>query len=175
MAFIYNDLTETTRQKMLEEVAFDENRDALYFSKRFNEEGIERYPELLKNSLSNGNEDTLADNLNSYSCFKEKEERKTNTGTKLVKVPVTAANTFAEGEFNRFYIRALCIIALKENKTLTIYRARHSNNPRPESEDLIGKEVEAEKLLEDLRNNIGVDTALGLPSGPNSGLSVKLS
>jgi hypothetical protein len=29
-------------------------------------------------------------------------------------------------------------------------------------------------LLDDLRTNVGVDTALGLPAGPNSGLSAMI-
>jgi hypothetical protein len=39
---------------------------------------------------------------------------------------------------------------------------------------LIGKIIECDKLLNDLRENIGMDTILGLPPGPNSGLSVEL-
>ena len=47
-------------------------------------------------------------------------------------------------------------------------------NPRPESEAKIGKTIAPQSLLDDLRKNIGVEPALGLPPGPNSGLSVKL-
>jgi hypothetical protein len=57
---------------------------------------------------------------------------------------------------------------------LKVYRARYSENPRYESEQKIGSFVDAEKLLADLRNNIGIDTHLGVPGGPNSGLSVEL-
>lgn len=81
----------------------------------------------------------------------------------------------ADSEFNRFYIRGLALRAINSGETLTIYRARHSDNPRQESEAMIGKRIEAHKLLMDLRNNIGTDTAFGLPPGPNSGLSVKLT
>jgi hypothetical protein len=39
----------------------------------------------------------------------------------------------------------------------------------------INTKISAKLLLDDLRNSSqGVDTALGLPPGPNSGLSAKL-
>ena len=55
-----------------------------------------------------------------------------------------------------------------------VYRAKHVDNPRPESEAKIGVLVDAQKLLNDLRTNPGVEPALGIPPGPNSGLSVQL-
>jgi hypothetical protein len=91
------------------------------------------------------------------------------------KFPITAAQTFAEGEFNRFYIRGLCRRAIEDRiGELVIYRAKEVAKPRRESETRIASKVPAEKLLDDLRGNIGVETALGIPGGPNSGLSVKL-
>jgi hypothetical protein len=59
-------------------------------------------------------------------------------------------------------------------EALVVYRAKEVANPRPESTALIGKSLPANRLLDDLRANVGTDTALGLPPGPNSGLSVKL-
>ncbi len=90
-------------------------------------------------------------------------------------MPVTAPETLAEGEFNRFYARGLCRRAMAQGiESLLVYRAKEVVNPRPESVALIGKSLPVKQLLEDLRANIGTDTALGLPPGPNSGLSVKL-
>lgn len=56
---------------------------------------------------------------------------------------------------------------------VTAYRARLSNNPRPESVAIEGQNFNAEMLLNDLRIHSGIDTALGL-AGPNSGMSVRL-
>jgi len=53
-------------------------------------------------------------------------------------------------------------------------RAYITSNTRPESQRMIGNTISAKALLDDLRAHIGVDTALGLPAGPNSGLSVRL-
>lgn len=57
---------------------------------------------------------------------------------------------------------------------LLIYRAKHTYNPRLDSELMVGRLIDAANLLCDLRINIGVDTALGLSNGPNSGLSAEL-
>jgi len=57
---------------------------------------------------------------------------------------------------------------------VTIYRARESTSARSASVALIGTTPYAAALLEDLRTHIGMDTALHLPPGPNSGVSVHL-
>lgn len=46
----------------------------------------------------------------------------------------------------------------------------------PESVRLIGKKIKAKRICDDLRStsNAHVDTALGVPAEPNSGLSVRL-
>ena len=61
----------------------------------------------------------------------------------------------AEGEYNRFYIRALCVRAIEDSAKLEIYRARSSNRPDPASENLIGGSPDAQALLEDLRSHQG--------------------
>jgi hypothetical protein len=93
----------------------------------------------------------------------------------MVKVPHTAAQTFAEGEFNRFYLRALCRFTLENGGTeLEVYRAKSVTNPRMDSEARIGTRVSVTQLLDDLRANNSVENALRLPPGPNSGLSARL-
>lgn len=170
MSFNFNDLNNATREKMLEEIKRDISSNKLYFSKRFTQTGIDDYPELLIKHSKNGNELTLANELNQNGRLKTIED--SVKGTK--KVPINAHETLAEGEFNRFYVRALCLIAIDSNKKLEVYRAKNVSSARSESQNKIGEKIDPQKLLTDLRTNPGVDTALGLPSGPNSGLSVKL-
>jgi hypothetical protein len=58
---------------------------------------------------------------------------------------------------------------------LVIFRAKPVTNPRPESEARVETTLPAADLLEDLRAHPGDEPpALGVPSGPNSGLSVRL-
>ncbi len=173
MAFDFKNLTEDVRRYMEEEVKLDISNALLYYSKYLSPNGKVVYPDLLINSIRRGNEATLAVSL--AGCFNSYyEKNKPSGGTTMAKVPYTANISLAEGEFNRFYIRALCRKALATKKKLRIYRARYSENPRPESEEKIGQFIDATKLLNDLRSNPGTDTALGLPPGPNSGLSVEI-
>lgn len=96
----------------------------------------------------------------------------------LSKPPIMRSNAhemLAEGEFNRFYIRAICLRAIEDGiPEVIVYRAKAVQNARSESARKIGQGHAAEELLRDLRTHQGVDTALGLPPGPNSGLSVHL-
>ena len=103
------------------------------------------------------------------------ERRKPSGGTSTVKVRVDAPDMLAEGEINRFYARGLCLRAIKDGKPeVQVYRAKEVSKPRTASIALIDTKLAVAALLEDLRESIGVDTALGLPPGPNSGISVKL-
>lgn len=175
MTFI--NLDATTRKHMQAEVEMDISMDKLYKSPRLSPEGVVHYPNLLRTAVSSGSDATFAHSLRQSGILNATEERKKPTGgVSIAKIPVTAPDTLAEGEFNRFYARGLCARAIAEKvDTVTVYRAKEVQNPRSESEALIGQTFSAEKLLQDLRQHIGTDTALGLPSGPNSGLSVRLT
>ncbi|HMS66785.1 MAG TPA: hypothetical protein PKD18_01550 [Saprospiraceae bacterium] len=175
MKFNFENLDIETRELMDSEIRSDISKGELYYSKRFNENGKALYPQLLLDAVNNGNEESLSIALKLNNCFADKEARNGKNGITYAKVPESANQTLAESEFNRFYIRGLAMRAFASGQTLTVYRARNSENPRAESEILIGKQVSAVKLLNDLRESIGIETALGLPAGPNSGLSVKLT
>jgi hypothetical protein len=169
--------TNRVRAFMLEEVERDIANGTLYASKYFNGTGNARYPELLREAVRGYDDGWLAASLRQSRCMNATAMRRKPTGGFTeVKVPITAQDTFAEGEFNRFYARGLCRLAIEQGvQALYIYRAKPVAVPRPESQAKIGTSVDANALLEDLRTHQGVDTALGLPPGPNSGLSVRLA
>lgn len=169
--FNFHDLDEKIRALMIDEMNFDINNTSLYYSSRFNVKGKSLYPELLLEAIRTGDEFTLAIALKSNGCFQIKEFR----GGKMVNVPVNAHMTFSEGEFNRYYIRAVARRAIDEKRSLVIYRARYSEKPREDSIRMVGKSIEAEQILKDLRKSYHIDEVLGFPPGPNSGLSVKLA
>ncbi len=170
-------LSARTRQCMLAELELDLAQGKLYLSPRLSEIGRKEYENLLRRALNEGNDATLADGLRANGMLAALEERRKPDGSIITaRVPVTAPETLAEGEFNRFYIRGVCRRAVEDNVSeLVIYRAKQVDNPRPDSEAKIRKMVSAKTLLEDLRTHQGIDTALGLPAGPNSGLSVRLA
>jgi hypothetical protein len=93
----------------------------------------------------------------------------------IAATPANAAKLLAEGEFNRFYIRALARRAIEDGiPQLVVYRAKRVRNPRPESEALVETSLPPEGVLADLRAHPDQPPTFGVPSGPNSGLSVRL-
>ena len=175
MSFNFNNLDKRTRDLMVDEVDYDIANGKLYLSPRLKNQGIQEYENRLKNAIQNGNETTLAADLRSNGLLKQFEIRNTRSGPKRARVPINAHETLAEGEFNRYYIRALCRRVIEEKTgRLEVYRAKQVSNPRTASQAKIGEMMDSTDLLTDLRNNPGVDTALGLPPGPNSGLSVQI-
>jgi len=168
-------LDERTRQFMLDELTQDEGSGRVYLSSRLTPKGRQEWASLLRAALKQGDDDSLAAALRVGGMLNETEQRQTpKGGVTTARIPATAAETLAEGEFNRFYIRALCRRVLEGDAAqLIVYRAKMVTHPRAESEAKIGNTVDAGALLSDLRTSQGIDTAFGLPSGPNSGLSVK--
>jgi len=176
MLLTYQNLDSETRKHMLSEYEADSSSGKLYISPRLTESGKARYVTLLKEAISVHDDEWLAKKLSEEGLFNETEERIVKGKPVVAKIPIIAHTTLAEGEFNRFYIRGLCarVINARTNK-LIVYRAKLVSNPRAESEAKIGTIIEAVSLLADLKKSVGIDTAFGLPPGPNSGLSVKIS
>jgi hypothetical protein len=176
MGLDYRNLDERTRALMLAEIGRDIAGNALYISENLSPQGQIEYPDLIRAAARSGTDVTLGTEIRGRLNQYEKP-RKLKSGASS-KPPVMRSNAhemLAEGEFNRFYIRALRLRAMEDGiPDVIVYRAKAVLNARSESEQKIGQGVPAEALLGDLRGHIGVDTALGLPPGPNSGLSVRL-
>ena len=176
MGLAYRNLDERTRSLMLAEIERDVAANVLYVSDNLSPQGKHDYPNLLRNAARTGTDVALAAQIKSRLNTHEKP-RLLKSG-EFSKPPVMRSNAhemLAEGEFNRFYIRAVCLRAIEDGiAQVIVYRAKHVEHPRSDSEAKIGRAVPAQPLLDDLRAHPGVDTALGLPPGPNSGLSVHL-
>ena len=174
MGLNYENLDEITRSFMLSEVDLDlsnESPEKPYISKRFNELGKQNYVPLLKEAIEHHNDDWLAEQLCNRGYMKEHEQRKGTT----IKVSVNAHETLSEGEFNRYYVRGLCVRAIDEGiDQVEVYRAKQVNEPRSKSEAMLGKKLSAKVLLENLRESIGVKPDFGLLGGPNSGITIRM-
>ena len=176
MGLDYKDLDDRTRGLMLEEIETDINADSLYLSDNLSPAGKENYSDLLKEAAVHGTDDSLSLGIQGLlNPFEKPRKLKSGGYSKPPKMRSNAHTMLAEGEFNRFYIRALCRRAIEEGQgEVSVYRAKEVQHARSASEAMIGTTVQADKLLVDLRSHPGVDTALGLPPGPNSGLSARL-
>lgn len=174
MTFEFRQLDADTRRLMVEEIDRAQQSGNIYFSKRFSDAGDARWVPLLGESASNHNEHWLAYQIEAQGLMKEYEEAKKKLGGYTTKhVPHTAAETLAEGQFNRFYVLAIARRALEHGQqTVTVYRAKERDDPRPESEALIGSQLSAQELTQELRS---VESSLKHPLlRPNSGLSVRI-
>jgi len=129
MGILYENLDERTREFMIQELNLDISNGRLYKSQRLNSFGQETWSEILREAVQSHNDDWLADQLQTRGCFETYEPRKTRGRITMVKVPKNASETLAEGEFNRFYARALCSIESKtEYLRLKFAEESKSNN-----------------------------------------------
>ena len=177
MALYYYNLDERTRQLMLEEMEYDIAHNQLHISPFLSGQGQRDYPNLLREAIQSGSDESLAESLRAHRRIVKALPRrnKLKGGYGIAAVPRNAADIIAEGEFNRFYIRALARRATEDGiPELVVYRAKKALQPRAESETLVETALPAQDLLDDLRSHPDQPPTLGVPSGPNSGLSVRL-
>ena len=177
MALYFENLDDRTRQLMLDEMEYDITNHQLHISPFLSGQGQRDYENLLRDALQSGNDETLADSLRDHRRILRTLPRRNPTGGySIAATAENAAQVLAESEFNRYYIRALARRAMEDGiSELVIYRAKPVTNPRPESEARIETSLPPQELLEDLRAHTGDERpSMGVPSGPNSGLSVRL-
>src|SRR6266852_696170 len=88
------------RSAMISELDADIGAGTLYLSPRLNPQGRTRYPALLREAMQSHDDSWLANKLRTEHLFNATETRQTKKGPISASVPVTAADTLAEGEFN---------------------------------------------------------------------------
>jgi hypothetical protein len=176
MPLNYSHLDDRTRSLMIDEIDKEIAAGSLYLSDNLSDQGRSKYPDLLRAAAHHGSDATLAKEL--LGCLNSHEKPRRLKSGGFSQPPVMRSNAhemLAEGEFNRFYMRALCRRVIEDGiGSVVVYRAKEVSNPRSSSEEMLGRHMPPERLLEDLRTHPGVDTALGLPPGPNSGLCIRL-
>lgn len=176
MPMEYKHLDERTRALMLAEIERDISSGTLYLSDNLTPQGCNSFPDLLRKAARTGDDASLAADVRNCLDSHEKPRRLASGG--FSKPPIMRSNAhemLAEGEFNRFYMRAICLRAIEDGvEQVIVYRAKEVMKARSSSVQKVGQSMPTQALLNDLRTHIGVDTALGLPPGPNSGLCVRL-
>ena len=176
MGLNYKNLDDKTRSRMLSESKLGGH----YLSPRLTEQGRLAWVPLFDEALTAHNDDWLEAKIVGRNLLNSQEQYKTKTGMidwRNVNAQASA-QVIAQGEFNRYYLRGLCVRAQEDGiDHLIVYRARYSESPRPESEAKIGSQINVATLLEVLRSNDFVSiekSVFAIPSGPNSGLSACL-
>lgn len=170
--FRFENLDDTTRRYMLIEVDQAIQASQLHLSQRFTAHGREVYPSLLREAVQVGNETNLALALQQQNCFAAQEPY--GAGTR--RVPASAARTFAEGQFNAFYMRGVCHRAIQVGSQVEAYRAKEVGTARLTSKYQEGQRLDPQQVLRLLRHSpSGRDRGPVVPAGFNSGLSLRLA
>lgn len=177
MGIHYAGLNSDTRHFMVQEV----RAGGHYESPRLTAEGLRIWPMLLEEAATAHNDDWLAGELLRRNLLRTQEayNRAGATHTRRINQP-QAAEQLAEGEFNRYYLRGLCLRAIRDGvPVLVVYRGKAVAQPRPESEALIGREVPVDVVLNHVRSNdfVSIEEVAGgvrVPGGPNSGITCRL-
>jgi len=170
--FDFKNLDADTRLTMLDAIKEAEASENIYFGTRLIEDKKTQWVSLLKQAAKEHNEQWLGEQLKSGQFFKPAEvSRKRSGGFIAKRVPHTAAQTLADGQFNRFYMLGLCRQAkLKGIESLEIYRAKEGRTSRSNSESLIGTKILV-KMVEEQLENVGSSLKSNLTQS-NSGLSL---
>lgn len=170
----YENLDPTTRRYALAELDQDLAAGSFHASERLRPSAVGEYQHLLHEAIRYYDdlwlEERAADLLVDF------EVRRTRTGGQTTaKVPDMAARMLAEGDFNRYYMRGVCVRAIEEGRQVVeVYRARLSLEPRAQSAELEGHRLAAREVLDQLRGLTSEEPVTAPLGRPNSGLSVRL-
>ena len=157
MPLSYLNLDAAARELMIAEIELDIAAGRLYLSAWLGPAGQEAYPALLQQAAESFDETWLAGEI-------------LTGGWLAAGVEASAAQTLAEGEFNRFYIRALCRRAIETGAQLVTYRAKLPEIPRAAAEHRVGQVLDPQSLLAALREAAWNSPLLK----PGTGLTVQL-
>ncbi|WP_144377032.1 hypothetical protein [Rhodococcus pyridinivorans] len=136
MGLHYENLDDVTRGRLIDELERDMSNNSLYISPRLSPVGARAWPGLIRAAFLSGTDNSLAREVSMPGLLNLHEESHRNGVPYIKKMPANAPTMLAEGEFNRFYLRALAVRALDEGHQIEIYRGRPSSNPRSASEQL---------------------------------------
>ncbi len=174
MPLQYENLDPTTRRYALEELQRDIDSGSFHASERLRPEAVGEYKRLLNESIRYYDDRWLEEHADDLVV--EHEPRRTRSGGVIeAKVPSMAVRMLAEGDFNRYYMRGICLRAIAEDRgVVEVYRARLSLEARPESAELEGRRVSPSEVLAWLRGEQIEDATAVKLGRPNSGLSIRL-
>ena len=170
--FYFPNLDETTRLNMITELERDCKQGLFYEPVSMQKAYIPIYKTLLLKTFASGSVEMLQNSL-LQSFFREKDLNGRKT-------PTNIAQVVAFSDFNRYYSRAILIRALDEGKSVSIYRAKTSQNERKESNAILFRSYSSKSTLEqflktmrDYRLLFSKNSKVDFMK-PNSGLSLRL-
>jgi hypothetical protein len=173
MPLHYENLDPITRRFALEELQRDIDNETFHASDRLRPEAVGEYKRLLNEAIRYYDDRWLEERAEDLVV--EHESRRTRSGVIEARVPSMAVRMLTEGDFNRYYMRGVCLRAIDEERgVVEVYRARLSLEARPESAELEGRRVSPGEVLSWLRGEPSEDAGASRLGRVNSGLSVRL-
>ena len=171
--YYFPDFDEDTRLVMLNELEQDIKNRMFYEPVSMTSNALCFYKNYLKETFSKYDLTYLINKLE-RSCFKTY----TKNGRK---VPKDIATIIAFNDFNRYYIRAIIVRAIRENRSLMFYRAKKSLNKRSESKKIENEVIYSEQtkkamldFFRDYKKLFNSQNTYCLLK-PNSGLSLRFA
>jgi len=173
--FNFEELDKKTRSYMLLEFKLEIESNNPYRSKNLLDGGWKMFPKIMEKAINEGNEETLAKELNNQTYWKTSGERKNKKTGKITyfKIrPEIAAKELAQTEFNTWYVRGLSKRLIDEGvKSCQVYRAAPAQNPRVECCEYEDKIFNVENVYSGHRKRYwpepGNIEAFSIPCGPN--------
>ena len=166
---------EFERILMVTELHVDLECDCFGCSPRLTPQACEEYPMLVDQAVLNEDCAWLESKLLSGRLVTDEPCARCRNGFKQVNQR-SAARMLAEGTWNNLWCRCQCRRAIEVGSDeVEVFRVALRTEPRWESEQMVGRVLDAHELLEDLRGR-ACDYNSGLipvPGGPNSGISVR--
>jgi hypothetical protein len=161
---------------MVDEITMDEQRGKISLSVWLQQRAQGNWPDALRDAAKVGNDDTLAAFIQQAQMLVDRiQKQKPKGGYTFARLPHNAHQVLAEIEFNNYFCRGLSQYAIQSGiERLQVYRAKAVAQPRPESESKIGLLVDPNIILTDLRASVGFETALGIPPGPGTGITLRI-
>jgi hypothetical protein len=175
MALNLENLSTDIRNFMDEELQYDIDNQNLSISSRLNKHGKSNYVSMMKKAIKRGSDGTLANDILVNHFLRDVEEIRSGDHAVVSKIPGNANILIAETEFNKYYVRALCRKAIKDERIkLEIYIAKEVLIEKSSIEKMLRNEVFPYSLIKKLRDNIRVDVALGFPKELNLPVSLRI-
>ena len=139
MAMNFKELDETTRRCMLQEFEIEIASQNPYFGRNLSAAGRAAFPEMMREAIISGNEETLGAALNRADLWNEMETYERNGVFRERRINVRqASERLALTEFNTWYVRGLSRRLIDEG--VTHCQAYRAAQPRWEPADCTAHE-----------------------------------
>lgn len=172
MAMNYEELDDQTRGHMLSEFENEQRGGRPYQSKALSQAGLAAFPDLMREAIQSGNEQSLAVALQSFELWEPEEEytRQGITRRRKRNVPQSATR-LAVTEFSTWYVRGLARRLLDEGvDSCQVYRGEQPKWEPGECAEHEGRVVSVQEIYDSHRVRYwpppGNKAAFSIPFGP---------